>query len=189
MHRLGVDGAQKRTRRSSISASATRRANSRTSALASGPAISRASASISSGKNGIRKKPARSTRGEAHSAPCGRGPGAVFGPVLACALARFALILRGLDTPGRSLLIYLNALRPPASNLWAFAPSVLNSRRASPGFVHPQARLKYLEFAFLHFVHVPPQRFAEHRPTPFDSRRLMLRRVSAILIKRLIRSI
>ena len=32
-------------------------------------------------------------------------PGAVFGPVLARALARFALVLRGLDTPDRSLLM------------------------------------------------------------------------------------
>ncbi len=29
-------------------------------------------------------------------------------------------------------------------------------------------RLNYLEFAFLHFLQAPPQRFAEHRTTPFD---------------------
>ena len=57
--------------------------------------------------------------------PIARGaarPGAVFGPVLARALARLALALRGLVTPDRSLPIYyLNDLRTAAVDVGACA--------------------------------------------------------------------
>src|SRR5215467_166987 len=84
-----------------------RSANSCNSALASVPAISRASTCSASDKTGSKEagrlKPWRS----AFRAACER-PGAVFGPVLARALARLALTLRSLVTQ-RSLL-------PPASS-------------------------------------------------------------------------
>jgi hypothetical protein len=87
----------RRMRCKSICASATRRASSWISAAASGPAISRASTSTSSDKAGSewmgRLSPWRSALRAERAREF-----AVFGPVLARALARFAAILRALVT-------------------------------------------------------------------------------------------
>src|SRR6516164_3653255 len=77
------------------------------STLASVPTISRASASTSSDKNGSEETGKLNAWRSAFRVACER-PRAVFGPVLARALARLALILRSLVT-WRSLL-------PPASS-------------------------------------------------------------------------
>src|SRR6516164_3080708 len=84
-----------------------RRANCCFSTLASVPTISRASASTSSDKNGSEETGKLNAWRSAFRVACER-PRAVFGPVLARALARLALILRSLVTR-RSLL-------PPASS-------------------------------------------------------------------------
>src|SRR5262249_24480506 len=77
---------------------ATWRAQSWVSALASGPAISRASVSTSSDNAGLEQTGRLSAWRREFLAARAR-PSAVFGPVLACAFARLALILWSLVKP------------------------------------------------------------------------------------------
>src|SRR6476619_1269722 len=79
-------------------ASATWRARSWVSALAPGPAISRASVSTSSDNAGLEQTGRLSAWRSAFLAARAR-PWAVLGPVLARAFARLALILRSLVQP------------------------------------------------------------------------------------------
>src|SRR5207244_12441428 len=117
-------------RRTSLSA-CTRRTSVVFSAISSYPAISRASASTSSDQVGSeqtgRLKSCRRAFRAERVRPC-----AVFGPALACALARLARILRSLVAfKGLSLLwLAARAIYAPARRALARSAAVVRRGRA-----------------------------------------------------------
>ena len=118
--RTGIDGAHN-ARGAIHLASATRRARSSTSALAPGPAISKARISTSSDKAKSSRTDRLSPWRNAFCAERAR-PLAVFGPVLARAFARLARILDALVTPSSFDRFHFDDLyRPPRSARWSAA--------------------------------------------------------------------